>query len=473
MPIKLYRISGFKGIDQSCGQNALDPGSSPDACNMDTGDGGLSVSSGFVKAVDTPVPCADGIGFMHIFNHEGGAQFIVMARREAYAYRHGGWDLIHTYETNAHNSFSCEEAQIDGADYLIIGCGEAQLIKYDGSRASQFGSAEKLSDIHVKYLSMYMGRLFSAGDPEHPNRLYWSQLPGSGRTIEDWGPVSSSPNVEGGHAEIGDTCGDPIVAITAMSNQLLIFKRNSLYRLIGDRPSNFTIERIEAQIEPMAHTSLVRRGNAAYYMTDAGLYVFNGVTSYLSPDAKGIRHILKNAASADCRAAIARDMLFFAMKDASGESFVIEYDLSRRAYMLRRGFDVSHLCALDGTLYMINGKKYVYRFGEGDSYDGEPILAWWSTPLTDLGDKGCIKQLRRLYMRGSAHEDAAVLLDAIAGDNTSTHRVLLPSSEKRVLEIPLNNEGRTFSLVFYNEGGGRFSLNSGVELELSLRRRTE
>ena len=87
MPIKLYRISGFKGIDQSCGQNALDPGSSPDACNMDTGDGGLSVSSGFVKAVDTPVPCADGIGFMHIFNHEGGAQFIVMARREAYAYR--------------------------------------------------------------------------------------------------------------------------------------------------------------------------------------------------------------------------------------------------------------------------------------------------------------------------------------------------------------------------------------------------
>ena len=141
--------------------------------------------------------------------------------------------------------------------------------------------------------------------------------------------------------------------------------------------------------------------------------------------------------------------------------------------MLRRGFDVSHLCALDGTLYMINGKKYVYRFGEGDSYDGEPILAWWSTPLTDLGDKGCIKQLRRLYMRGSAHEDAAVLLDAIAGDNTSTHRVLLPSSEKRVLEIPLNNEGRTFSLVFYNEGGGRFSLNGGVELELSLRRRTE
>lgn len=25
--------------------------------------------------------------------------------------------------------------------------------------------------------------------------------------------------------------------------------------------------------------------------------------------------------------------------------------------MLRRGFDVSHLCALDGTLYMINGKN--------------------------------------------------------------------------------------------------------------------
>lgn len=76
--------------------------------------------------------------------------------------------------------------------------------------------------------------------------------------------------------------------------------------------------------------------------------------------------------------------------------------------------------------------------------------------MTDLGDKGCIKQLRRLYMRGSAHEDAAVLLDAIAGDNTSTHRVLLPSSEKRVLEIPLNNEGRTFSLVFITKAADAF-----------------
>jgi hypothetical protein len=59
------------------------------------------------------------------------------------------------------------------------------------------------------------------------------------------------------------------------------------------------------------------------------------------------------------------------------------------------------------------------------------------------------------------------------GQNAAAYRTLLPKDERTVLEVPLKNEGRTFSMRIYNEAGGRFALKSGMELEFETRRRTE
>ena len=150
---------------------------------------------------------------------------------------------------------------------------------------------------------------------------------------------------------------------------------------------------------------------------------------------------------------------------------MIEYDMLRYTYMIRRGFGIRDICAWDGRIYLINDTRCVYRFGEGGSYDGAPIEAHWNTPLTDLLEKTFIKHLDGLYLRGSAENDAALIIDVTVGDNTARHRVLLPYSESAVKEIPLRNEGRAFKLRFSNENGGAFSLFGGVELEISARKR--
>lgn len=110
------------------------------------------------------------------------------------------------------------------------------MIKFDGSSVTQFGSEENASNIPVSFLTMYRGRLFAAGDAANPDRLYYSVLPGSGRTVEQWGAVEASPAVEGGHVEIGALGGDPIVAVRALSNQLLIFKRTAFTGCWGTDP---------------------------------------------------------------------------------------------------------------------------------------------------------------------------------------------------------------------------------------------
>ena len=242
-------------------------------------------------------------GIMLYVNSPGGS---------VYAYREGVWVLIYTFTgglTGGRVDFT--EARIDATDYLLIASGEQQIVKYNGAQAALFGSSDGLSDKPVSYLAAYRSRLFAAGDSSCPNRLYWSKLPGGSRTIESWGEESGSVNVSGGHTEIGASAGDPIVGLAALSNQLLIFKKRSLYRLIGDKPSNFTVERIDSDVETAAYTSLVMSGDMLYFMTKGGLCRFNGVSAALMSDARRIKKLLSGADVSLSKGAAARSKLYY------------------------------------------------------------------------------------------------------------------------------------------------------------------
>lgn len=199
MARKLYKIDSFIGIDQDEAENALKPAYSPDACNMDTAGGDLAVAKGYIRHIPHQIP---GVGQPHrlfLFRRAGQDQPIVAAGRELYAYKNNAWILIHTFEKGlASNKLDFVQAQIDGVDYLLIASGEDPIVKYNGNSALSFGSEQGQSNKPVQYLAMYRDRLFAAGDPSYPNRLYWSQLPGSGRTIEAWGDVTDTVNVSGG-----------------------------------------------------------------------------------------------------------------------------------------------------------------------------------------------------------------------------------------------------------------------------------
>jgi hypothetical protein len=54
------------------------------------------------------------------------------------------------------------------------------------------------------------------------------------------------------------------------------------------------------------------------------------------------------------------------------------------------------LSAAGGTLYLLDQNGYVCRFGEGDSYGGRRIEAYWKTPMTDLDAKAVNKRLEEL-----------------------------------------------------------------------------
>ena len=72
----IYRINEFIGIDQSRDENALKSAMSPDACNMDTADGNLSVCCGCVRHIEAPIPGTGDIHAIRIFSTPDGEMFI-------------------------------------------------------------------------------------------------------------------------------------------------------------------------------------------------------------------------------------------------------------------------------------------------------------------------------------------------------------------------------------------------------------
>ncbi|MDL2259228.1 hypothetical protein LJC42_08825 [Eubacteriales bacterium OttesenSCG-928-K08] len=491
MALQEYRIKEFLGIDQSTGEGSIDPGSSPDACNMDTTDGGLGIAKGYVRHLEELVPGEKPIRRLFIWQSLVTTRYVVVAGNEVYAYvstaSEPAWQLVYSYpEEISSLRFDMAITQIDSVDHLLIACGEHPIIKWDGvSEAVEFGSEDALSNIKVNYLALHYGRLFSAGDPEHPSRLYWSQVPGDGRSIEDWSEDSASVNSGGGHVEVGDTAGDPITGLCVLSNQLLVFKKRSIYRLLGDRPTNFRVYNVNAEVEKMQNSACILYGDIPFWMTGGGLYYFDGQTALRSRKARNIRTFLKGADFSGCRAAKYQDRLYFTayesardVENAGASRFednaLVVYDVERQTYMLRRGFNVADICFNEGALFMVNSSRRLYRLEEGPDYDGEPIEAYWQTPLTDLFHKQGIKCLQEMYLRGECEVGAysAMLLDAQIGGNTHFYRYFLPDTEDDVLEIPLKSEGRTFSFCFYNEEGSRFKIYNGVQVAFEHRLRT-
>lgn len=472
MALQLYRIPQFRGINQSACENSIDAGESPDARNMDTAGGRLSVARGYARHHDAVHPAPSDVLRMGVW-HAGGVRRFLTATAEgwqALAETGAAWETLAAFDAPAVQA-DFQTVKIGSDEYLLLAGGTQQVLKWDGASAAAepFGSAAQLSDVPAGLLELYYSRLFAAGDPAHPCRLYWSCAPGDARTVEDWSQNAASPNVGGGHVEVG-TDSDPITGLFALSNQLLIFKRDSLYRLLGDRPGNYRIYPVSASMAQPAHTACVRVADVLYFLTAAGLYYFDGQTVRRAPDADKIQDFLAGADLSDCRAAACGDRLYFAVRTGAGAAndAIVVYDLSRRTYMIRDGFTVCGLCADGGVLFLLTGEGRVCRFDEGEDYDGAPITAYWRTPMTDLGGKIAVKQLRELYLRGSG---GVIAVEAISNGLTVFFDRLMPATLNDVLEAKLSGDGRAFCLRLSNEFGTHFTVDGGVELLFDAQRR--
>ncbi len=466
-------LSAFSGVRTDLSQALMSTDMSPDACNMDTRSGDLKTATGFSSVTREALPTEDRLLRLYLYPVELGMRMLAVTSHALYSYigARREWRAVYTFNTwltPARIDFT--PVRLGSEDRLLIAYGDGQALLYDAvtHEVTPFGSAEKLSDVPISYAALHFGRLFASGNMLEPSRLYWSKAPGDDRAIDDWRADPASENVSGGFVDVG-IGDDPITGLFPMSNQLLIFTRDNLYRLLGDRPSNFRVVKVDTAVQPPQHTACVRYADRLYFLTADGLFCYDGQTVRRPASASAPAALLQTANLQDIASAACGDRLYFLFRSENGEALdtMLEYDVLRDRFMVRRGFLLRDLSVASGWLCALSDAGRVVRFDGSPDYDGDPIEAWWDTPLLDFGHKEADKTL--LSMTATGAGTLAVTVES-NGARYETQAVL-DEHPLSVTEIPLCMVGRVFRLRFSNVNGQPLRLDAKPTLLLDLQRR--
>lgn len=475
MALQTIRFGGFAGVKQGSCAGGVPLNWAEDAQNVSTVGGRLSRVKGYRPILPLVTGATRKLRRLFIWPRENGGVDCLVTRQDS-IFRYDGttesWiDLYHYSNDMDADTFDFLKTKIASTQTLLIGNGLESILKWEGGTGSMaaFGTAEKLSNKAVNFLEMYFGRLFAAGDWEHPARLYWSQAPGGNRTIEDWSADESSENVSGGHVEVG-TDSDPITGLFALSNQLLIFKRDKLYRLLGDRPGNYRIVPVEAALAQPIHTACVLYGDRLFFLTDKGLYFFDGQTVRRTAHGADLLPLLGQVDFSAVASAACGDSLYFAVKEHAASvhnDLLIEYDVLRDCFLLRRGFQTVDLMSCYGVLYILTGKGEVAVLNEGNAFGTDPIAAYWETPWLDGSSALTVKQAVEAVLTGVGGPLKVLAVgEAREGDSVKSL-----SGSGTPTEFQLRSVGRRLKLRIENVSGSDFDVSGGAELLFDEQRR--
>ena len=134
------------------------------------------------------------------------------------------------------------------------------------------GSPENFS-----FCEMHKGRLWAAGDPAVPYRLYYSVL----HDPEDWGGAGS------GHIDIDPNDGDGITALASHKDNLWVFKgpyKGSIHRIVGSAPTgsdSFGRITFVRGIGAVGHNTLFRfKDDLGFMWSDGSIHSLAATASY-------------------------------------------------------------------------------------------------------------------------------------------------------------------------------------------------
>jgi len=146
----------------------------------------------------------------------------------------------------------------------IIANGIDVIKTYDGSHVSDLGGSPPVG----KYLASFAERIFTSGYSTYASRIYWSNR--GDETV--WSAND--------FWDIGYDDGDEVMQIYPHMDNLIVFKRNSIHimRYVGD-DFLFDAQQSSSPVGCIAPKTVVPVGRYLFFLSNDGVYAFNGVDS--------------------------------------------------------------------------------------------------------------------------------------------------------------------------------------------------
>lgn len=450
-----FKINNFLGgLNQAADDSITSANQSRDAQNVDVSSGTLKTVSGYSKYVPAAVPA--GITRLMKFyktNTSSGtttSHLLAATATAVYYWTGSAWSAIGSGFTSGEWDYI--NYQINETDVIIIGNGSDVMKKWDGTTFANLGGTPPVA----KSLDIHAERLWATGVKAFPNSIYYSK---------DLNPENWTGGVDGsGEIYLPTWDGGICIGVSTIFSDLVIFKTNNIYRVLGTYPSVYEVREVYSSVGAIAEKTIVQSNDRAYFLSKDGLYYYNGVSAYpLLGDR--IKDIVINPTYAKNAVSIVfKNKLYCAFPEGEStvNNAVLVYDIEKETLMIWRGLAVTDFMEYDDKLLFANGTGHVYCIDDdANSFDGTDIRAHWETPWQDMDAYRVTKTADTLYFYAKGN---GMLCVEITFDRKKKVKNVTISPKGKLYAIPINLEGRRFKLKFSNISGSRFEL---IEPELT------
>lgn len=460
-----FTIPNFLGgINRQIDDSLIKTNEAKDAQNCKTDKGILSNADGFIPYSNAKLN--ESIDSLITFYKNNIGQLMVASGGKIYKLDNNSFAEISSGFTS--NVFDYINFKVEN-DMLILGNGVDNTKVYDGSsfrdlkhdgKASADSSTNKAPKVSM--IELHVERVWGAGDAENPDRVYFSTANVNGFDPDDWTiPISEGEaNQHGGFIDIPTFDGGKIIGLKVVFNDVLIFKTKSVFKIFGTYPGNYQNVQVYSSKGAIADKTIVTSNSGAYFLSTEGIYMYDGTNTKLV--SSRIQDIFENINKNVIGGAVAyfykgKYILSLAEGNSAVNNLIVEYDTINNSFMVFRGIEVSSFVEFNDKLLFTNSTGQIFIYGEGSSFNGQPINAFWETGFSDLGAPNAKKSTEYIYFTGHGNGDIKVICKT---EKAIKEKIITLTSSEEVYKVKLKNKGRLLSYRFENINGSTFTIKT-------------
>lgn len=267
-------------------------------------------------------------------------------------------------------------------DQVFMVNGTEATTVWDGNTAGGFVTTGNAASAPIgKYIENFRSRIWIAGNPSKPDRVYYTSIPSSVATpVVTW----NTSDTTGQWIDISPSDGDVITALRRSRNNMLVFKQNRLYRVYSiaqTDPDPFYA------VGTYSSESVVDTKAGIFFHHSSGFYQYN-IYGVLQEISRPIIDIVRAVTVANYANVVGwlepdGDHICWEVGDVTyrGVTYpklVVRYTISTQVWTHRSypvTFTNSAIYRDSSTVYALTGDSLgnVYQMNTGTTDNGTPI----------------------------------------------------------------------------------------------------
>lgn len=330
-------------------------------------------------------------------------------------------------------------------------------------------------------IERYAERIWGGDIAGHPDMLVYSRP----YDPTDWTPDTDIPEDGAGEINVPTWDGDSFTALKRFGDQLLAFKENGIWRILGTNPGEFEVREQfgGGTINPR---TIATYGERVFFVERDGVSVYDGQTTapYMRENIEKIWRTVNINAMDKMRSAIFKDKYYLALpvNNSKVANAFLVYDLLEGTVLYQSAYNiimyVNDIISFDDALYGVCrysfGTIIKMHYNSWETVLGGRYDAKWVSPWMDLGRKDIQKGGFDLYFTPEVKENPVKFKISIQTEKKiktkeyTVQPVVGGNKEHREKKLHFGGTGRKFRVIIETYNGGFWRIVGGIHLVVEI-----